>query len=118
MTPYIYIYPQGHINMNKKILIVIIILVAAVVIAFAIYTISPLFISNTVNEPLPTTAAVINKNTASQEYQKLPLYQGQLKVSGIEGAGAVTTTKKVWYILTDTDDKGNAMPWVLTGLQN
>jgi hypothetical protein len=29
-----------------------------------------LFISNTVNEPLPTTAEVINKNTASQEYQR------------------------------------------------
>jgi hypothetical protein len=32
----------------------------------------------------------------------LPLYQGQVKING-EGA-----TKKVWYILTDTDDKGNA----------
>jgi hypothetical protein len=29
-----------------------------------------LFISNTVNEPLPTTAAVINKQAAAQEYQK------------------------------------------------
>ncbi|MFL6410115.1 MAG: DM13 domain-containing protein [Nitrososphaeraceae archaeon] len=57
--------------MNKKILIVIIIIVVvALAIPFAIYTISPLFISNTVNEPLPTTAAVTNKNTASQEYQK------------------------------------------------
>ena len=33
----------------------------------------------------------------------LPLYQGQVKVNG--GGGA---TKKAWYILTDTDDKGNA----------
>jgi hypothetical protein len=29
-----------------------------------------LFTSSTVNEPLPTTAAIVNKNTASQEYQK------------------------------------------------
>jgi hypothetical protein len=40
------------------------------VIPIIIYTISPLFINNTVNEPLPTTAAIVNKNSASQEYQK------------------------------------------------
>src|SRR5919198_1826238 len=56
--------------MNKKILIIIIIVVVALAIPFAIYTISPLFISNTVNEPLPTTAAVVSKKAASQEYQK------------------------------------------------
>ena len=54
--------------MNKKIVIVIV--VVAVAIPFGIYTISPLFASSTVNEPLPTTAAIVNKNTASQEYQK------------------------------------------------
>jgi hypothetical protein len=56
--------------MNKKIKIVISILVAAIVIPFGIYAISPLFTSNTVNEPLPTTAAGINKNAALQDYQK------------------------------------------------
>jgi hypothetical protein len=56
--------------MNKKILIVISIVIAAVVIPFGIYTISPLFTSNTVNEPLPTTVASINKNTALHDYQK------------------------------------------------
>ena len=57
--------------MNKKVLtVIIIVVVAAVVIPIGIYTISPLFISNTVNEPLPTTAAIVNKNSASQEYQK------------------------------------------------
>jgi len=55
---------------NKKILIVIIIVIAAVVIPFGIYTISPLFISNTLNEPLPVTVATANKNVASQDYQK------------------------------------------------
>ena len=57
-------------SMNKKILIVIIIVVVALAIPFAIYTVSPLFTSNTVNEPLPTTAAVTDKKVASQEYQK------------------------------------------------
>jgi hypothetical protein len=43
----------------------------------------------------------------------LPLYQGHVKANGTEGgasgaAATTTTTKKVWYILTDTDDKGNA----------
>src|SRR4051794_5210207 len=45
--------------MNKKVLTVIIIVVVAAVV-----------INNTVNEPLPTTAAIVNKNSASQEYQK------------------------------------------------
>lgn len=57
--------------MNKKILIiVIIVVVVALAIPFVIYTTSPLFISNTLNEPLPTTAAVVSKKAASQEYQK------------------------------------------------
>lgn len=57
--------------MNKKmVIVVIIVVVVALAIPFAIYTISPLFISNTVNEPLPTTAAVVSKKAASQEYQK------------------------------------------------
>jgi hypothetical protein len=57
--------------MNKKmVIVVIIVVVVALAIPFAIYTISPLFISNTVNEPLPATAAVLSKKAASQEYQK------------------------------------------------
>jgi hypothetical protein len=59
--------------MNKKILIAVIIVVVVVValaIPFAIYTISPLLVSNTVNEPLPITAAVTSKKVASQEYHK------------------------------------------------
>lgn len=36
----------------------------------------------------------------------LPLYQGHVKVSNESGSGG--SIKKVWYILTDTDDKGNA----------
>ncbi len=55
--------------MNRKILIIVVVVVA-LAIPFAIYTVSPLFISNTVNEPLPTTAAVVSKKAASQEYQK------------------------------------------------
>lgn len=54
--------------MNKKILVVISIVIAAIIIPFGIYTISPLFTSNTVNEPLPTTVAGVNKNTAFQSY--------------------------------------------------
>jgi hypothetical protein len=55
--------------MNKK-KIIIIILVVVVAIPFGVYTISPLFTSNTVNEPLPTTVTVVNKKEASQAYQK------------------------------------------------
>jgi Electron transfer DM13 len=68
--------------MNKKILTVMIIIVVAVVlIPIGIYTISPLFISNTVNEPLPTTAEVINKNTASQEYQRFVSMNDQDRIN-------------------------------------
>jgi Electron transfer DM13 len=56
--------------MNKKKIIIIIILVVVVAIPFGVYTISPLFTSNTVNEPIPTTVTVVNKKEASQEYQK------------------------------------------------
>ena len=62
--------------MNKKVLIIVIIAVAVISISAAVYTISPLFISNTVNEPLPnittttTTTNSINQKAASLEYQK------------------------------------------------
>ncbi|MDQ3854334.1 MAG: DM13 domain-containing protein [Thermoproteota archaeon] len=45
--------------MNKKVIIVVII-IAAIAIPVGIYTVSPLFINTTVNEPLPTTSSVID----------------------------------------------------------
>ena len=51
--------------MNKKAIIVIII-IAAVAIPVGIYTVSPLFINTTVNEPLPTTSSV----TDLQKFQE------------------------------------------------
>ena len=57
--------------MNKKILIAINIVVAAIVISFGIYTITPLFTSNTVNEPLPTTAAGVKKTLHSRTITNL-----------------------------------------------
>jgi hypothetical protein len=65
---------------NKKILIGIIIVVAAIVIPFGIYAVSPLFTSNTVNEPLPTTAAGVSKNTALHDYQKFVSMNDQDKI--------------------------------------
>jgi len=55
---------------NKKTLIVITFVIAAVVIPFGVYTISPLFTSHTLNEPLPATVASVNKSAASQDYQQ------------------------------------------------
>jgi hypothetical protein len=51
--------------MNKKAIIVIIIIVA-IAIPVGIYTVSPLFINTTVNEPLPTTSSV----TDLQKFQE------------------------------------------------
>jgi hypothetical protein len=50
--------------MNKKAIIVIII-IAAIAIPVGIYTVSPLFINNTVNEPLPTSSV-----TELQKFQE------------------------------------------------
>src|SRR5262249_12808450 len=44
--------------MQKKLLITLAIVAAAIAIPIGIYTISPLFISVTVNEPLPATTSV------------------------------------------------------------
>lgn len=43
-------------GMKRKTKIIISIIIAAIVIPLAIYTISPLFLSNVVNEPDPTLA--------------------------------------------------------------
>jgi Electron transfer DM13 len=51
--------------MNKKAIIVIII-IAAIAIPVGIYTVSPLFINTTVNEPLPTSSSV----TDLQKFQE------------------------------------------------
>ena len=46
---------------------------------FGIYAISPLFTSNTVNEPLPTTAVGVNKNTVLHTYQEFVSINNQDK---------------------------------------
>jgi hypothetical protein len=66
--------------MNKKLLIIISIVIPAIVIPFGIYAISPLFTSNTVNEPLPTTAVGINKNTALHTYQEFVSMNNQDRI--------------------------------------
>jgi electron transfer DM13 len=100
--------------MNKKILIVIIIAVAAIVIPFSIYTISPLFTSNTVNEPLPTTAAGVNKNTAIHDYQKFVSMNDQDRINAAKqmsqreknmvmiGAGQINNTINENVIIPST----------------
>ena len=44
--------------MNKKKAIIVIIIIVAIAIPVGLYTVSPLFINTTVNEPLPTTSSV------------------------------------------------------------
>jgi hypothetical protein len=52
--------------MNKKNAIIVIIIIAAIAIPVGIYTVSPLFINTTVNEPLPTSSSV----TDLQKFQE------------------------------------------------
>ena len=56
-------------------------MIAAVAIPVGVYTISPLFTSNTINEPLPTTAAVANPKEALQQYQKFTSMNEQDKMN-------------------------------------
>jgi hypothetical protein len=101
-------------NKKKLVIVIIIVVVAAVAIPFGIYTISPLFISNTVNEPLPTTAAVVNKKEASQEYQKFISMNDQDKMNAAKqmsqreknmvmiGAGQINNTVNENAVITAT----------------
>jgi electron transfer DM13 len=52
--------------MNKKKAIIVVIIIAAIAIPVGIYTVSPLFINTTVNEPLPTSSSV----TELQKFQE------------------------------------------------
>ena len=52
--------------MNKKKAIIVIIIIIAIAIPVGSYTVSPLFINTTVNEPLPTTSSV----TDLQKFQE------------------------------------------------
>ena len=51
------IFEPNHVSVRKKILITLVI-VAAIAIPIGIYTISPVFISTTVNEQLPVTTTL------------------------------------------------------------
>jgi hypothetical protein len=56
--------------MNKKAIIVIII-IAAIAIPVGIYTVSPLFINTTVNEPLPTSSSSATDLQKFQEFMSM-----------------------------------------------
>jgi hypothetical protein len=56
--------------MNKKAIIVIII-IAAIAIPVGIYTVSPLFIDTTVNEPLPTSSSSATDLQKFQEFMSM-----------------------------------------------
>ena len=52
--------------MNKRKVIIVVIIIAAIAIPVGIYTVSPLFINTTINEPLPTTSSL----TDLQKFQE------------------------------------------------
>jgi Electron transfer DM13 len=73
--------------MNKKSIIVVII-IAAIAIPIGIYTVSPLFINTTVNEPLPTTSSV----TDLQKFQEFMLVNNEQE--RVEKGQQMTTEEK------------------------
>lgn len=56
--------------MNKK-AIIIVIIIAAIAIPVGIYTVSPLFINTTINEPLPTTSSSVIDLQKFQEFMSM-----------------------------------------------
>ena len=71
------IFRPNHIfTMRKKILIILVI-VAAIAIPVGIYTISPLFISSTVNEPSPVvTTTTATTTTIPREQAFSGIFRG------------------------------------------
>lgn len=57
--------------MNKKKAIIVVIIIAAIAIPVGIYTVSPLFINTTVNEPLPTSSSSVTDLQKFQEFMSM-----------------------------------------------
>lgn len=61
--------PAGEWIMNKRVLVIGIV-IAVIAIPVGVYTISPLFVNNTINEPVPTTSSGNNDAAAMQEFEE------------------------------------------------
>jgi hypothetical protein len=88
--------------MNKKSIIVVII-IAAIAIPIGIYTVSPLFINTTVNEPLPTTSSV----TDLQKFQEFMSVNNEQE--RVEKGQQMTTEEKNAILRGAAQTNGNTV---------
>lgn len=87
--------------MNKKAIIVVII-IAAIAIPVGIYTVSPLFINTTVNEPLPTSS--VSELQKFQEFMSMNSEQERL-----EKGQQMTTEEKNAILRGAAQTNGNTV---------
>jgi hypothetical protein len=93
--------------MNKKAIIVVII-IAAIAIPVGIYTVSPLFINTTVNEPLPTSSA-----TDLQKFQEFMSMNSEQE--RVEKGQQMTPEEKNAILRGAAQTSGNTVNQNMTG---
>src|ERR671919_1463256 len=89
--------------MNKK-AIIIVIIIAAIAIPVGIYTVSPLFINTTINEPLPTTSSSVIDLQKFQEFMSMNNEQER-----VEKGQQMTTEEKNTILRGAAQTNGNTV---------
>jgi hypothetical protein len=113
--------------MNKKRAIIVVIIIAAIAIPVGIYTVSPLFINTTVNEPLPTTSSssvtdlqrfqefmsMNNEQERVEKGQQMSTEEKNAILKGAAQANGNTVNENMTIEATTTTTSGNTP--LLTG---
>jgi hypothetical protein len=94
--------------MNKTKVIIVVIIIAAIAIPVGIYTVSPLFINTTVNEPLPTTSSL----TDLQKFQEFMSTNNEEQ--RVEKGQQMTTEEKNAILRGAAQSNGNPINQSMT----
>ena len=94
--------------MNKRKVIIVVIIIAAIAIPVGIYTVSPLFINTTVNEPLPTTSSL----TDLQKFQEFMSTNNEEQ--RVEKGQQMTTEEKNALLRGAAQTNGNTINQTMT----
>jgi hypothetical protein len=94
--------------MNKRKIIIVVIIIAAIAIPVGIYTVSPLFINTTVNEPLPTTSSL----TDLQKFQEFMSMNNEEQ--RVEKGQQMTTEEKNAILRGAAQTNGNTINQSMT----
>jgi hypothetical protein len=94
--------------MNKRKVIIVVIIIAAIAIPVGIYTVSPLFINTTINEPLPTTSSL----TDLQKFQEFMSMNNEEQ--RVEKGQQMTTEEKNAILRGAAQTNGNTINHTMT----